>query len=386
MPRVMTVDDSRAVRTIIAKQLTALGCEVEEAEDGKAALDKLQDIAVDLVLLDVTMPVMDGPAMLAGLRQSGNRTPVIMLTSEAKRSVIAEALKLGIDDYILKPFKPEELAEKVKKSLNLAGGSAPAADEGEAAVTLPSPAAGAATTEGKQFIDVLVVDDMENVAKRLRALLPSHVTLHAVMSAQAALAACKERVCRVILVDYDLPDVSAALLSTQLKVLQPHAAVVALALKPPNTAQFVSEVQAKGFADALYKPFSPETMEDFVQQYFDKQDLLVREDNLVRLGSFNGKPERMERYFTRLDSLFPPALETIAAACFEGVVVDLSQATLHPERMPRLLASVSSRCSNMGLRVLVVGGTDVKKLLGGYEETKGIPCFADTTSAKAQAA
>lgn len=387
MPRVMTVDDSRAVRTIIAKQLAAMACDVEEAEDGKLGLEKLQDIAVDLILLDVTMPNMDGPTMLKELRGSGNRTPVIMLTSESKRSVIAEALKLGIDDYILKPFKPEELAEKVRKSLKLSGAAAPVADVTEAQVTLPagSPTA-AATTDGKQFIDVMVVDDMENVAKRLRTLLPAHVTLHSVTSAQAALTACKERVARVVLIDYDLPDVNAGLLATQLRVLQPHAAILALALKPTNTAAFVTEVQGRGFADALYKPFSPEVIEDFVQQYFDKQDLLTREDNLVRLGSYTGKPERLERYFLRLDGLFPEALETIAAACFEAVVVDLSQAALHPERMPRLMASVSSRAADMGLRLCVVGGAEVKKLLGAYEETKGLPLFTDEKEARAKAA
>ena len=168
MPRVMTVDDSRAVRTIVQKQLTAMGIDIEEAEDGQQALEKLQDIAVDLILLDVTMPVMDGPTMLAKLRESGNQTPVVMLTSEAKRSVIAGAMKQGIDDYILKPFKPEELAAKVRKSLKLAGG-APAVEEAPAML---SGDASRATNESKQFIDVLVVDDMENVSKRLKTLLP----------------------------------------------------------------------------------------------------------------------------------------------------------------------------------------------------------------------
>ena len=113
MPAILTVDDSRAVRTIIGKQVKELGFDLLEAEDGIQGLEQLAQAQVDLVLLDVTMPNMDGPTMLQKMREGGNQTPVIMLTSESKRSIVAGAMKAGISDYILKPFKPEELRQKV---------------------------------------------------------------------------------------------------------------------------------------------------------------------------------------------------------------------------------------------------------------------------------
>jgi DNA-binding response OmpR family regulator len=113
MPAILTVDDSRAVRTIVGKQVKALGFEVLEAEDGIQGLAQLAQAQVDLVLLDVTMPNMDGPTMLRKMRESGDQTPVIMLTSESHRTVVAGAMQAGISDYILKPFKPEELRTKV---------------------------------------------------------------------------------------------------------------------------------------------------------------------------------------------------------------------------------------------------------------------------------
>lgn len=383
MARVMTVDDSRAVRSIISKQLATLQCDVEEAEDGQQALDKLQEITVDLILLDVTMPVMDGPTMLAKLREQGNTTPVVMLTSESKRSVIAEAMRAGIDDYILKPFKPEELAEKVRKSLKLgaqAGGAPVAAAVSAPAAPGPSMAP---PTEGKQFTDIMVVDDMENVGKRVRSLLPQHVTMHSVTSAQAALQACRERVCRVILIDYELPDVNSGQLAGQLRVLEPNAVFVAMALKTANPQAFVEEVKGRGFADVLYKPISPETIEDFMLQYFDKQDLIAREDNLMRVSGYSGKPDRIDRYFSRLDGLFAPELEKIASACFEDVVIDLTKAAVHPDKLPRLMAAIVERASDVGLKVVVIGGAEVKKLLGGYEETNKVPVFAELGEAKA---
>jgi DNA-binding response OmpR family regulator len=67
------------------------------------------------------MPVLDGPGMLARMREAGNKTPVLMLTSESKRSIVAQLMKLGIDDYILKPFKNDELKRKILKSLKMEG-------------------------------------------------------------------------------------------------------------------------------------------------------------------------------------------------------------------------------------------------------------------------
>src|SRR6185369_8221066 len=132
MPRILTVDDSRAVRMIVTKQVKQLGFEVEEAEDGAQGLAQLEESKFDLVVLDVTMPVMDGPTMLAALRERGDQTPVLMLTSESKRSIVANLMKIGISDYILKPFKPEELQAKILKILKVdasaGAGAAPADD------------------------------------------------------------------------------------------------------------------------------------------------------------------------------------------------------------------------------------------------------------------
>mgnify|MGYP000995799763 FL=1 len=137
MPAILTVDDSRAVRTIVGKQVKELGFDVIEAEDGIQGLEQLANTAVDLVLLDVTMPNMDGPTMLQKMRESGNKTPVIMLTSESKRTIVAGAMKAGISDYILKPFKPEELRAKVLSVLQ----GEPGVDQIVQSAAAPGPSA-----------------------------------------------------------------------------------------------------------------------------------------------------------------------------------------------------------------------------------------------------
>jgi two-component system cell cycle response regulator len=287
MLRVLTVDDSRAVRSIVRKQITDMGFEACEAEDGQQGLIKLQECAVDLILLDVTMPVLDGPGMLAKMRESGNKTPVIMLTSESKRSIVAGAMKLGIDDYILKPFKPEELKAKMMAII----GAAEAADDEGAGVIESSSSASAEpqTAVTRQFVDVMVIDDMDNVGRKLRSLLPPHMSMVSYASAQAAIAACRDKAARVIMIDNELPDTVAKVLTRQLRLLQPHAALLALALRTNN--DITKAMKDEGFDDVLYKPFGQYSIDDFLLKYFDNQDVLVCTENVFKVGAFRGKNE-----------------------------------------------------------------------------------------------
>jgi len=388
MPTVLTVDDSRAVRTIVSKQVKDLGFEVMEAEDGVQGLAKLGECQFDLVILDVTMPNMDGPTMLGKMRDSGNTTPVIMLTSESKRSIIAGAMKSGITDYILKPFKPEELRAKILTVLQGGGGA-----EEVVSSSMPggAPAAGvpdkteARDPNAKQFVDVMVVDDMENVHKRLRGMLPNHLSMNGFTSAQSALASAREKVYRVILIDTDIPDVNSSVLAQQVKVLQPHAAFMALALRT-NAAEQTKELKEQGFGDVLYKPFTQDHVDDFLVHYFDNQDFLTSEDNLLKVAPFTGKPERLERYFSRLSQLFPGVLNKVASACYEGVILDLGSVATQGDRLPKLIVSVASQAKDVGMTMSVVGSPDIHKMLASFEETRSIKCYGTVQEARSAGA
>jgi two-component system cell cycle response regulator len=387
MPAILTVDDSRAVRTIIGKQVKELGFDLLEAEDGVQGLEQLSQAQVDLVLLDVTMPNMDGPTMLQKMREGGNQTPVIMLTSESKRSIVSGAMKQGIADYILKPFKPEELRQKVLSVLQgETGGSsvvqseAPGASQSSAA---PDPSSGASQAAGR-FVDIIVVDDMENVHKKLRSMLPTHVSLNAFTSAQAALGACRDKVYRVVVVDNEIPDVNSAVLAQQIRVLQPHAALVALVLRTANDV--TKEVRDQGFDDVLFKPFRPEVVDDFLQRYFDNQDFLQVEDNVLKIAPFAGKADKVERFYSRIHGVFPEALEKVAAACYDEVVLDLGTPPLEGDRLPKLVLAVNEKTKELGMSLSLVGPAEVHKILGGYTETKDLKIYGNVQEARSGAA
>jgi two-component system, cell cycle response regulator len=377
MPRILTVDDSKAIRMIVGKTIAELGFEFDEAEDGLLGLGKLEELAFDLVILDVTMPNMDGPAMLAKMREQGNTTPVLMLTSESKKSIMVDVMKAGIEDYILKPFKPEELKAKLLKVLKV---TSPSPGAAQAPVAAPAPIRTDPT--GKQFIDVLVIDDMENVHKKLKTMLPPHMSVAGASSASAAMSMCRDKVFRVVLMDTDIPDVNSAALMNQLRTLQQHAAFIALALRTPIDPQ--KEQQALGFDDAICKPFDPGAIDDLLIRYFNDQELVVAEDNLVRVRAFTGKEDRLEKYFGRITRLVEESIGKLAAACFDDVIVDLSATPVKVERTPRLVLDVLREANKRSVSLRVVAGPEIAALLKKFDETaKLVVCSSVPEAQKA---
>jgi two-component system, chemotaxis family, chemotaxis protein CheY len=113
--RALIVDDSRFVRGYLRGLLEGRGIECEEAADGQAGIDRLHgDFPFDLALLDWNMPVMNGLEMLEQLRAEGfSSIKVLMVTTEAENDFIMRALEAGADEYLMKPFDDQSLAEKL---------------------------------------------------------------------------------------------------------------------------------------------------------------------------------------------------------------------------------------------------------------------------------
>jgi two-component system chemotaxis response regulator CheY len=115
--KIMLVDDSSTMRRIQKTQLNNLGfSDIVEAGDGKEALSVLAaNMPIDLVMLDWNMPIMDGLSFLKEVRKIDDykAVKIIMCTSESEKSRVMEALKNGANNYIVKPFTPEGLKEKL---------------------------------------------------------------------------------------------------------------------------------------------------------------------------------------------------------------------------------------------------------------------------------
>jgi two-component system, chemotaxis family, chemotaxis protein CheY len=118
--KILLVDDSRTMRNIQKKILEAKGgIEFLEAGDGVEALAALAGAggSADLALVDWNMPNMDGITFVKKVRETNKTMPMIMVTTEAEKTRVVDAIKAGVNNYVIKPFTPEGLTEKVDQTL-----------------------------------------------------------------------------------------------------------------------------------------------------------------------------------------------------------------------------------------------------------------------------
>lgn len=121
MAKVLTIDDSMVVRVLISKALAPLGLDIAQATNGQEGLDAAAADKPDLIILDITMPVLNGLETLEKLRSDPNLkdVKVIMLTAESSQENVGRADQLGVTGYVPKPFTPDKLIEQVKGALGI---------------------------------------------------------------------------------------------------------------------------------------------------------------------------------------------------------------------------------------------------------------------------
>jgi DNA-binding response OmpR family regulator len=116
---VLVVDDTKSVQMLLADYLTSQGFEVLTASDGLEAQQRLSEHKVDIILLDIMMPNMDGYQFIGRLRKE-SQTPVIMITAKQHEADLIRAFDLGTDDYLTKPFRMRELLVRMRAVLRRA--------------------------------------------------------------------------------------------------------------------------------------------------------------------------------------------------------------------------------------------------------------------------
>lgn len=120
--KILTVDDSKTIRMIVKKAFRPYDCQIFEGENGVEGLALASKEKPDLIILDITMPVMNGAEMLAKMKEESHLKdiPVIMLTAEAGKDNVMKIVQMGVKDYMVKPFKGEQLIDRVTRLMPLA--------------------------------------------------------------------------------------------------------------------------------------------------------------------------------------------------------------------------------------------------------------------------
>lgn len=115
---ILIVDDEKALRSQLIKYMALEGIEADGEENGELALKALEKKSYDAVLVDLRMPVMDGLTMIKEARSKGYRMPIIMMSAHGETSDAVAALKSGAEDYIVKPFMPDELIIRLRQNID----------------------------------------------------------------------------------------------------------------------------------------------------------------------------------------------------------------------------------------------------------------------------
>lgn len=117
MAKILIVDDAEFLRMRISKMLVGDGYEVVEAENGAMAVESYKANKPDLVLMDITMPEMDGLTALRHIKAYDQKAKVVMLTALGQESVVLEAIKSGARDFVVKPFERDRVLSAIQKLL-----------------------------------------------------------------------------------------------------------------------------------------------------------------------------------------------------------------------------------------------------------------------------
>jgi len=233
---------------------------------------------------------------------------------------------------------------------------------------------------------VMVIDDMENVHKKLRSMMPESVVLETCMTAQDGLAAARTKKFRLLLVDAEIQPGGPSSLVKQLRLLQPSAGIWGMALRSGNNVS--KEMRDAGFDEALLKPFAQDAIDALIEQYSARNEsfLIVKED-LIQVTAFSGKEDKLERYFGKLTADVKSVVQKLGEACFEKMVLDASNLPLlQPARVAQFLVDTFKTAQELGISVRLVASEELPKAMRGFQETKDVHCYSSVDEARSQAA
>jgi two-component system cell cycle response regulator len=359
-PKILTVDDSKTVRLIVKRAFKSFACEVLEAGDGVEGLTMAQRHRPDIIVLDLTMPVMDGAEMLARLKADPNlrAIPVVMLTAEAGRDSVMRIAKLGVRDYLIKPFKENLIIERVGRIIDLKTKAEP-------------------TVLNKRFEDplkLLVVDDKPAILDQIRGCLSSTPwTIQGVAQPGAAVDACMLELPDAILISLSLPDSSGFTLYEMLRSNKATKSIAILALSVKTAAEEQTRAQQLGFGAIVTKPIDAADLQakitrvlnlDTSQRYFQRREgVLVL--SMPQVFSQTVAHEIAKHLRTKVSEAVDAGLNRL--------IIDMSQLKVWNAAPIEFGQSVLQLCGELNMLWSLIGSEFVRQECKNYEETKNWP-------------
>ncbi len=355
--KILTVDDSKTVRIIVRKSFKNYDCEILEAANGVEGLALAAKAMPDLILLDVTMPVMDGVEMLSKLKADPQLKgiPVMMLTAEGGRDHVLKIAKIGVRDYIVKPFAEGVLIEKAGRIIQLAAH----AEVSAKARLLTDPAT------------ILVVDDKPAIIQQIQdGLLHTSWTVLSVASQSEALTFCDKTPPELVIVSLSLPEESAFELFRHLRANTKTKNIPVFGLVVKTDSSTLQQAQTAGFTAVITKPIDAAELESRITRAMNL-DTSERYYGIEE-GCFIMKmPENCSlAILAEIATYLRPKLtEAVDAGYTKAIINVQSLKSLHMGVIKQLVQAMQL-CKESGLNFVLVGNKQLMAECKGFEETR----------------
>lgn len=339
MPTVLTVEDNPTTRAILASALRDRGHHVFEAEHGKAALNILKSTEIELVLLDIHMPVMDGPELLSELRKIQPELPVVLLSGKRDINRIKACMDLGAVQYLHKPVDINVLHEVI------------------------TDIAGTGNTEAvtAHWGTMMLISSDESSCVKLRELLPQPVKIEIAPSMRTATEASARHRFRTIIIDDAFGDGAA---ETAKVIRANQAEAIVFALYKENHPQAPEQAWSDGFDGFLTKPLKSEPIDYLLgligYYHFELECILDVDEGLLTPLPYDNFHATLERYYSHLAEKIGLILQELSNEGYEAVILDCSELPESPLRL--ILAQTAIEyCAEVDLDIRLVGDKDMWK-------------------------
>jgi two-component system, cell cycle response regulator len=381
--KILTIDDSKTLRMIVGKHLAPFGLEMLQAENGQQGVERARESVPDVILLDYNMPVMDGYHTLIELKQDAalKSIPVVMLTTETVKETVIKLLKLGLKDYIAKPFTREVLLQKLNPILNLYEGPNVPSEKPQA-VVMPE---AAAVSPAKPTI--LAIDDKTSILELLKTYLGEKYYFITADSGKAAVNAIEQKRFDYVFLDLSLPDMSGFdVLDAYLRSNKNGASIKKVAAMSLRTAQAdIDRAISAGINILLYKPFSADEAMTAADGMFRQKDDKIKKSRFLtakeKIRILECPPERSSKFRVVAGSLASDVVQEIDDMAEEGfskLVIKVGEGFLNDISVTRKFVDLVDHANQLSLQVRFVADSDqALNVLRQFEETAGIP--TDTT-------
>lgn len=263
---ILVVDDFLTMRKLIVNQLKSMGAEnVIEAENGAEGLKALNQRDVRLIVTDWNMPIMTGTELtqLARQRQNLRHIPIIMITAEAERQNVLDAIASGVSDIIVKPFTPHQLRQRIIRAISSRNPRASRRTSLTAAEDCSTDFPGNSFERPPHSAPqtVLIVDDSPESLLLISELLSDDYEITVSKSAQEALERCSQGFSPdLMLIDVMMPDMDGITLLERLRTLPNTELSPAILISADTTDQTKLRGLTCGAIDYVEKPISPELL------------------------------------------------------------------------------------------------------------------------------